>query len=349
MSLTPIKTPDILIFGKTGCGGSRRTAFSAPASSAAQLSERLITVKQNLSARPAVKGKRFSEKNVTHFLFTAPAVFLYTWLLVIPVSQGIYYSMTDWSGLSKDIHFIGLKNYIELFKDKRILSAFGFTFRYSILLLVCVLFLATVLALILHYVLKGRSKTFFRSIFFFPAVLSLIVVGMTWNEILFRVIPPIGEALGIEWLSVNLLGNPSTAMYGILLIHIWQGTATPFVLILAGLQNIPGDLYEAAIIDGASPFQAFRKITLPFLLPTFNVAFVMVLKAGLMVFDYIRSTTGGGPARATESVAILIYDLSYQSLKMSYALAMSMVVLIIIIAITCIQMKASSKVEVGQL
>jgi raffinose/stachyose/melibiose transport system permease protein len=306
-------------------------------------------VKETTTANTAVKRKKISEKSLTYFLFTAPAVLLYTWLLVIPVSQGIYYSMTDWSGLSKNIRFIGLSNYISMFSDKRILHAFGFTFQYSLLLLVCVLSLATILALILHYVLKGRSKTFFRSIFFFPAVLSLIVVGMTWNEILFRVIPPIGEALGIDWLSVNILGNPSTAMYGILLIHIWQGTATPFVLILAGLQNIPSDLYEAAIIDGASPFQTFRKITIPFLLPTFNVAFVMVLKAGLMVFDYIRSTTGGGPARATESVAILIYDLSYQSLKMSYALAMSMVVLIIIIVITFLQMKASSKVEVGQL
>lgn len=290
-----------------------------------------------------------TEKNLTYFLFTAPAVLLYTLLLVIPVFQGIYYSMTDWSGLSKNIKFIGLANYAKIFSDKRVLHAFGFTFKYSLLLLVCVLSLATILALILHYVLKGRSKTFFRSIFFFPAVLSLIVVGMTWNEILFRVVPTIGQALGVEWLSVNILGSPVTAMYGILLIHIWQGTAIPFVLILAGLQNIPTDLYEAAIIDGASPFQTFRKITIPFLLPTFNVAFVMVLKAGLMVFDYIRATTSGGPARATESVGILIYDLSYDSLKMSYALAISMVVLLVIIAITFVQMKASSKVEVGQL
>ncbi len=293
--------------------------------------------------------KKTREKTLTCFLFTLPALVLYTMFLVFPVSQGFIYSFMDWSGLSKPHDFVGLKNYTMLFTDSRIINSFLFTFRYALILVIAILLFATTLALILHQVIKGKQRTFFRSVFFFPAVLSAITVGMTWNEIFYRVIPAIGSSLGIERLSVNILGDPKLAIYGLLIIHIWQGLAIPFVLILSGLQNIPVELYEAASIDGASPFQAFYRITIPFLLPVMNVVFVLVLKSGIMVYDYISATTGGGPANSTESIAVLIYQLSYRSLKMSYALSLSIVALCVIILVSVLQMKASSRVEVDQL
>ena len=163
-----------------------------------------------------------------------------------------------------------------------------------------------------------KLRTFYRSIFFFPAVLSLVTVGLTWNQILYRVLPAIGEMLHIEWLSNNLLGSPDTAIWGVLIVNIWQGTAIPFVMMLAGIQNVPGDLYEAARIDGARPFQIFLKITVPFMLPVINVAFVMVLKSGLTVFDYIQAMTGGGPMQTTESAGVLIYQLAFSDSKAGF-------------------------------
>lgn len=292
--------------------------------------------------------KRKSRNNRFFLAITLPAVALFTIFFTVPAIQGIYYSLTDWNGLSKTYSFIGISNYLKIFRDGRVLNSIGFTARYTILLVIGVIILAMGLALILTYVVSQRFKTIFRSIFFFPAVLSLITVGLIWNEIFYRVIPQVGEWIGIGWLSKNILGDVKMAIYGVLLVNIWQGTSIPFVMLLAGIQNVPKDLQEAAVVDGATPWQIFRKITIPFLLPTINVAFVLTLKNGITVFDYIQAMTTGGPARATESTAFLIYKLSFMDAKMSYAMAISFVLLAAIIVISMVQMKVSAKYEVGQ-
>lgn len=283
------------------------------------------------------------------FMWTVIPVTLYALFFIIPVVMGFNYSFTNWNGLSTSFQYIGLQNFVALFNDSRTVNSMLFTGVYTFFLVVIVLGLALLLTLALTYTVAPRLRTVFRSIIFFPAVLSLVTVGLTWNQILYRVLPQIGQALNIPLLSTNILGDPQTAMWGVLLVNVWQGTAIPFVILLAGIQNVPTELYEAARIDGASPFRIFTKITIPFLIPTLNVAFVMVLKNGLTVFDYIQAMTAGGPMRSTESASILMYELAFQDGRAGYAAAYSVFILIVIALVSFIQMRASSKMEVGQL
>lgn len=274
---------------------------------------------------------------------------LYILFFIVPVVMGINYSFTDWNGLTQTYHYNGLKNFISLFTTKRILNSLLFTGKYTLFLVIIIMLLAMLLTLILTYVISSKLKTAFRSVIFFPAVLSLVTVGLVWNQIMYRVLPQLGQMLNIGWLSRNVLGSPGTAMWGVILVNVWQGTAVPFVILLAGIQNVPNDLYEAAKIDGAGPLQLFSKITIPFMIPTINVAFVMVLKSGITVFDYIQSMTAGGPMRSTESAGVLIYELAFSDSKAGLASSYAVLLLIIIAMISVLQMKLSSKAEVGQL
>jgi len=289
------------------------------------------------------------KKKIGYFLFSLPALVLFSILFGIPMIRGFYFSMTDWNGLVKTFKFTGFTNYLTMFNDARTVNSFSFTIRYTLLLVVCVLVLAMALALIVSYAIGPRSRTFFRSMFFAPVVLSLITVGLIFNEIFYRIIPQLGRMLGSEVLSRNILGNPKTVIYGILIVNIWQGVGIPFVMILAGLQNIPSDLYEAAIIDGANAVQVFRRITIPFLLPVINIAFVLTFKNGLTVFEYIQAMTDGGPMRASESLGYLIYKLAFWEVQMNYAMSLSVVLLIVISLVSYAQIKFSSRFEAGQL
>lgn len=295
------------------------------------------------------RKKSWPGRDMTLFLWTVIPVILYTFFFIVPVFNGIKYSFTDWNGLSINYRFIGFRNFITLFTNKRTLNSMLFTLKYTFFLVVIVIALSILLTLVLTYVVSPKFRTLFRSIIFFPAVLSLVTVGLTWNQILYRVLPQLGQILGIDLLSNNILGNPQTAIWGILLVNVWQGTAIPFVILLAGIQNIPTDLYEAARIDGATPIKIFTQITIPFLLPTINVAFVMIFKSGVTVFDYIQSMTAGGPMRSTESASVLIYQLAFQDGRAGYASAYSLIILLIIAFVSWMQMRISSKKEVGQL
>ncbi|MEG0542266.1 MAG: sugar ABC transporter permease, partial [Angelakisella sp.] len=199
-------------------------------------------------------------KRITFALFTLPGFLLYSTFFIFPIIMGIYYSLTNWNGISKKFKFIGLKNYKDIFHDKRFLDALIFNAKYCIMLTVCIVVLGMMLALLLNSKIKGI--TFFRSMYFLPAVLSMITVGLIFNQIFYRAIPSIGQAFGIDWLSTNILSNSSTAVYGILFVNVWQGVAMPTLLFLAGLQTIPTDLYEAAAIDGATAWQRFKSITI---------------------------------------------------------------------------------------
>ncbi len=295
-----------------------------------------------------MKGK-WKKKDLILLGWTIIPFGLYVLFFIIPIFMGLNYSLTDWNGLTKTYNYIGLENFVSLFQNKRIRNSMIFTGKYALALVIIVMVLAMILTLLLTYVVAARFRTAFRSVIFFPAVLSLITISLTWNQIMYRMLPQLGEMLNIGWLSKNLLGDPATAMWGVIFINVWQGTAIPFVILLAGIQNVPTDLYEAAKIDGANSMQLFTRITIPFMIPTINVAFVMVLKSGLTVFDIIQATTAGGPMRTTESAGILIYQLAFNDNKAGLASSYAIVLLIAIGVISAIQMKVSSKLEVGQL
>lgn len=290
------------------------------------------------------KQKRMS-RNKIMFLFTLPILLMYCLFFVIPMLMGMKNSFTDWSGTSSVYNFVGFENYIKIFHDQRFRNALLFNFKYTLLLTIGTLVISLIIALVLNQ--KIRFRGFFRSVFFLPAILSLVTVGLIWNELFYRVIPMIGEATGWELFSSSWLGSPKLAMYAILIVNLWQGCATPIVLILAGLQSVPKDLYEAASIDGANALERFRSITIPYLIPVLNMVLVTSVKGGLTTFDYIKAMTDGGPMQSTESVGILIYNNAMQEGKFGYSVAESMILFVIIALVSVVTMRMTDSKKAG--
>ena len=291
------------------------------------------------------KGRGYyRERNRTHLLLVLPDVILYTVFSVFPILLGIYYSFTDWDGIRKSYQFIGLRNYIKMFTDKRFLNSVSFNVWYTILLVIVVTVLSVILGILLNQKIKGQS--FFRSLYFFPAVISLLTGGLIFNQIFGRGIPFLGEALGVEFLQKNILASKTLAVYGVLFVSVWQGVAIPTVLVMSGLQTVPHELVEAASLDGATKWQIFRYLTMPFLRPTISMIIILNLKSGLMLYDYVVALTSCGPAGATESLTLLIYTQAFDEMKFSYSIAESIVVSGIIILISVLQIRNSNRKKV---
>ena len=238
---------------------------------------------------------------------------------------------------SAAFQFVGLQNYLSVFQDKLTMSAVGRTFWYTLVMTFLVTALSVLLAVLLNQKLKLQG--FWRVTYFFPAVMSSITIGLIFNQIYYHVVPLVGKSLGIALLSKNPLSNRNLAMWAIMLIQIWKETAVPTVLILAALQSISSDLYEAATIDGATGTQCFWNITLPLVKPTVGVAALMSIRSGLMMFDYVKATTNGGPANATTTIAVSIFKHAFTDMKFAYSSAESILVFIVIMLIALVQIK----------
>ncbi|MNZ75648.1 sn-glycerol-3-phosphate transport system permease protein UgpA [compost metagenome] len=290
--------------------------------------------------------KLHRSSSIVFFLFTLIPILLYLCFFIYPAALGFMFSLTNYDGLSRSYDFIGLSNYINILKDSRVGNSVQFTSFYTIVVTFLKLFIALVLAILLSSKLRGRG--FMRSVYFFPAVLSLITTGLIFSEIFKVVLPQIGERLNILWMTDNILADPQNAIIGIIIADLWHGVAVPMVIFMAGLGNVPNDLREASVLDGANPLQQFFYITLPFLIPMLNVNLVLSIKASITVFDLIMAMTSGGPGQATESIGYLIYNQGFNDLKFGYAAAESIYVFLAIGIISFLQIKLLNRKEVGQ-
>ncbi len=288
-----------------------------------------------------IRGVKHTERNITHALFILPNLALYLVFTIFPIFVGLYYSFTNWNGIRQEFEFIGIDNYTRMFTDPRFIRAMSFNIRYAALLIICITVLSIVLGILLNQNLKAKS--FFRSAYFFPSVIGMLSTGLIFNQIFGQGLPVIGEVLNIEALQQNILARPESAIFGVLFVNVWQGVAIPTVLVLAGLQTIPLELLESASLDGASKWHIFKKITIPFLMPIISIILVMVLKEGLMVYDYILALTEGGPAGSTESLTMLIMKQGFDEQKFSYAIAQAIFVSAVIIIISVFQLEATNK------
>lgn len=277
----------------------------------------------------------------TFFLFTIIPLGLYSFFYVFSVLSGINYSFTDWNGISQSYGYIGFKNYANLLQNPFFWQSLWVTLKYALLLVGGVIIVALILSLSLNSI--KRFKTLTKSIFFIPAMIGGVTIAMIWDQIFYRVVPVIGQAMGIEFLSQNPLAMPTSAIIAVAFVNIWQAAAMPTIIFIAGLQSIPDEQYESAMLDGASTFQRFRYITLPYLIPTVTVNLVLTIKAGFTVFDYPFVLTGGGPVRSTTVIGVMIYNDAFQNMKFSMANAEACVLFLIIAALSILQIKLSSK------
>lgn len=205
-------------------------------------------------------------------MFVLPGLILYCFQTVVPVVLGAFYSTTNWNGVSKSFSFVGLQNYIRALTDVHFRRSMDFSIRYTVLLILCVVVLSLILGLLLNTKIRGR--TFFRAVYFFPAVISMITIGLIFSQFYSRGMSSLGEALGMDWMKKSILSSPDTAIYGVLIANVWKSVAIPAVLVLAGLQSIPEDIVESAKLDAPPLSSCLLHITEPFLLPIVSVIVV---------------------------------------------------------------------------
>ena len=265
-------------------------------------------------------------------LMILPAFIGFVVLYIAPTIMSFLYSLTNWSVYNADIHFVGLKNFEKIFSDVKTVAALQHSVKYAILITIIQNGLAIVLAVLLNK--KSKCANFVKSITFLPAVLSIMVVGYLFQYIMTSadggLLNMIIEFFGGR--SVNWLGDADIALYSVLITQVWQWTGWSMVIYIANLKSIDGSLYEAAEIDGATPFQKFTKVTLPLLYPAVSFNVLMSLIGGMKMFDAVFVMTKGGPGYATETIMTTLIREGFNSGRTAYACAFAVIFFIIVFA-----------------
>lgn len=284
--------------------------------SAAALSEDLLRARRRRRAHLRRSGLAWA--------FMAPLLIVNLLVITGPGLFAVYYSFTDWNGLSEP-SFIGFANYAEMLSSEAVLNALGHNLWWTAFFLIVPMAVGLIGAFILSRLRRGQML--FRVLFFIPYVMSTIVVAAIWRQ-LFDPRGGLGAALadlGIPFLAdVNLLGNPDLALGSVAIINTWQWWGFLLVIYLAAMQGVNPALYEAARLDGAGPIREFWNITLPAIRPTIVFLALMTVIWSFLVFDYIYVLTQGGPAGSTEVLSTLLYREAFTLQRQGYASAIGM-------------------------
>ncbi len=269
-----------------------------------------------------------------YYFFLLPSLVLFTLAITVPGVIGIFFSFTDSIGIG-DWSFIGLTNYIALFSDPAILQSYLFTFGFSLATVIVVNVVAFLLAVGL--ISRIRFKTGLRTIFVIPMVISGIIIAYVFNFLFSNSLPAAGSALGIGWLETSLLANPDLAWVAIVIVTAWQAIPGTLLIYIAGLLSVPGDVYEAADLDGASKSQQLLRITLPLVAGYVVINFILGFKGFLNAYDIIVGLTNGGPGTATRSIALSIIA-GFNGGDYAYQMANATIFFIVAIAISLLQL-----------
>ena len=273
---------------------------------------------------------------------TIPVLLLFFCFNTLPLLRGFYYSFTNFKGYGS-YDFVGLRNYIDLFSDSRVGGSYLFTFKFAIVSTIIVNVISLILALGLNSKIKAKSAL--RAIYFIPNILGGLVVGYIFSFFFTYILPAVGQAAGIEWLSSSMLSNERTAWLAIVVVGCWQSIAMNTIIYISGLQTVPEDVYEAGSIDGASGWVRFKSLTFPLIIPFFTINMVLCMKNFLMVFDQIMALTKGGPSQSTESISYLIYQNGMSGGQFGFQSANAVIFFIVIVAISVFQMTVLNKKE----
>lgn len=269
-----------------------------------------------------MQTKKRAKEQIWYMVLLLPGFALFVFSVVIPFISGIRVSFTNWDGLGQTMNYVGLKNYLLLARSEDFWNATRHSFYFALLITVANNILSLAVALGLNRKFRGRG--ILRTAFFFPTCLSTVLAAFIWS-FLFR------ESLAPLFGGISLLGNYKTVIPGIVIIALWNGLGINVVIYLAGLSNIPRELYEAAKVDGANAWQNLRSITLPLLMPSITVCVTMTLIGGLKEFATTMATTGGGPGKGSEMVSIYIYKNLYSYYQAGYGQAVAIAFVLILI------------------
>lgn len=263
-------------------------------------------------------------------------LFLLFLIVVFPLCYTFFLSFFDWNLLTSTTpKFVGILNYIKAFTDSTFLYSALVTFHFTIIAVGLEMVFGFILALLLRKPFRGVN--IFRTAVIIPYVITGVVAGIVWKWILnpdFGFLRFISEFLHMPGLSV--LGNPSLALYGLVITDVWHMTPLVFLLLLAGLQSLPDEVYQSASIDGANQWQCFFYLTLPMMKRIIMITTVIRLLAALKTFDKVLALTEGGPGLATQIMSWTIYIIGFRSFDFGYASAISYLLLFVVLIFTTI-------------
>lgn len=292
------------------------------------------------------KSRRFSSDRIKVFLFLIPAAVLLLVFLVIPIFQCLYYSLFNWNGMGPAEDFIGILNYKKIINDSVFIKAVLNTFAIVGLSLFVQLPLALFLAIMIGRGIKGRA--FYRTVFFLPYVLSETITAVMWR-ILYNPDPKRGfinavfQAFG--WKMQDWLGNMNLVLFSIFIVLTWKYIGFHMLLYITGLQNIPRDVEEAALIDGVNKRQMLTYITLPLLSGTIRTSAYLSVLGSLQVYAIVWIMTKGGPVNASEVLSTYMYRFSFVRFQLGYGAAVAIVMLIISLIFSITYMSLTRRTE----
>ena len=280
-------------------------------------------------------------------LFVAPAMVLLTVFFFVPVIAGFALSLTDFDlytiGDTSNIRLVGLRNYLDLFRSSIFWTAFANTMYFALVGGPLTVAVSLGAALLVNARLT-RMKWLFRTVYFAPVVTTLVAVSIVFKYIYhprFGMLNRFLDTLGLP--QPDWLGNPRLAMLAIIILAVWKGFGYTMIIFIAGLQQIPEEIYEAARLDGAGAWRQFRHITLPMLAPTFLFVGIVVAIGQLQIFAEPYVMTRGGPLNKTVTLVMLMYEQGFRFWEMGYAAAVAFVLFLVIGAATLLQMKLQDR------
>lgn len=270
--------------------------------------------------------------------FAAPALLVYALVVLYPTGAGILYAFTDWTGIG-DWSFIGFDNFTKLWDDEAARGSVVNTLLLTVAIVVVQNGIGLLLALGVHARIKSRSLL--RVIFFAPAVVSPVMVAFLWKYV-YNPKPDEGlngllGAVGLGSWRQDWLGDPDLALWSVAFMVVWQFAGYSMVIFLAGLESVPDNLHEAAMIDGAGRWQRFRHVTWPLLAPAVTVNVMLSTIGGLKLFDQVYAATGGGPGYASETLSTVLYKQAFVFGNYGYSTAIALVLALFVAAVSLVQ------------
>ncbi len=271
--------------------------------------------------------------------FLLPALLVYVAFMLYPFLSGIVISLYRWNGVSQR-QFLGLGNYVHLASDPRFLASLWHNVLYALGSVVGKIALGFIFALLLNARIRGM--TVYRTLYFTPVVMSFVAVGLLWRWIynpVFGLFDFLLQASGLTHSPVGWLSNPQIALWSVVIVDVWKWTGYHTVIFLAGLQTIPNELYEAAVVDGASFLRRIMSITLPGIRQISVINLTIALMGAFSVFDPVYVITGGGPYNSSEVLLTYMYLRTFQQQELGYGTAMVVVLFVIVILISLWQQR----------
>jgi raffinose/stachyose/melibiose transport system permease protein len=270
--------------------------------------------------------------------WAAPAMIFVVAFVYICFFAGSWYAFTDWNGLAASANWVGLENFINILRNDGSRAALAHTVEITAVFVILVNAVGLVLALALNRTLKSRN--YLRALFFAPVILSPLAVSYIW-QFIFSFNGPLNGFLGalnLDSWQRDWLGDPNWALWTIVVVFVWQFAGLTMAFYLAGLQNVPEEIDEAAAVDGASTWYRLRRITLPLLAPSMTVSVTLMTILGLRVFDQVMALTSGGPAGATETLATEVYRAGFVFGRFGYSAAFALMLTVLVVAVSLVQL-----------